>query len=49
MSIAGRNPPPPPGKPIYYCGTCGRGSTAGPCPQHEATREADREDEREAG
>jgi hypothetical protein len=36
MSIVGRNPPPEPGKPIHYCGTCGRGSTAGPCPEHEA-------------
>jgi hypothetical protein len=43
MSIVGRNPPPEPGRPIYYCGTCGRGSTAGPCPEHEATSDLEPE------
>jgi hypothetical protein len=49
MSIVGRNPLPPPGKPIHYCPVCGRGSTAGPCTAREATRQAERDNEREAG
>jgi hypothetical protein len=40
MPIPSHQPLEPLVRPIYYCSECDRGSTAGPCTQHQAARSA---------
>jgi hypothetical protein len=49
VSIVGRTTPEPPSRPIHYCPSCGRGSTAGPCTHHQASKPATKSGERDPG